>query len=467
MGSANKINLIISVWAETVARRSHATALLSSTGKGLRTFAEIERDSLRFTSSLSVFRPGGIVALQIANSPDWPALLLAIIRAGLIPLPLGTHFEKNERDIALKTCQAAGIIEIAEGGGVEFRPLSGSGTPDCDLLKLTYGTGAEPRAIRFRSEQLIADCNAICDTMRITETDINFGGIPFSHSYGLSSLILPLICRGVPLVACENRMPRGILTDLTRTQATIFPGMPIFYQAFSEMENLPKLPCLRLCISAGAPLPRSVADKFTRKFGLKIHSFYGASECGGVSYDASDALDYQNAALGTSMLNVEIQFLESSCIEIRGPAVGDGYFPVADVKQLHEGRFIPFDLVERTERGMIYTGTLSEVINIAGRKLNPLEVEAVLKQLPDVEEVVVFGIPSLLRNEEPVACVVGTISQSDLIHQAQARLSSWQMPRDFWRVEAIPDHGSPLNRRSLAHYYLHTEGRHLQKMTID
>src|SRR5881398_231304 len=131
------------------------------------------------------------------------------------------------------------------------------------------------------SHQLVADCDNICQTMGITSCDVNFGVLPFSHSYGFSNLITPLLCRGVPLVASEDRMPRAILNDLARTGATIFPGMPVFYQNFGDMQNNPELPRLRLCISAGAPLSKSVGTRFTKEFGLKVHTFYGASECGG------------------------------------------------------------------------------------------------------------------------------------------------------------------------------------------
>src|SRR5206468_13123590 len=153
------------------------------------------------------------------------------------------------------------------------------------LLKLTSGTTAAPRAIRLRSEQLLADCNQICDTMGISDIDLNFGLIPISHSYGFSNLLTPLIARGVPMVLSRERMPRTVLVDLACTGATVFPGMPLFYQAFSEMENVPALPKLRLCISAGAPLLLGIARQFQEKFKVPVHSFYGASECGGICYD--------------------------------------------------------------------------------------------------------------------------------------------------------------------------------------
>src|SRR5438094_9229854 len=87
------------------------------------------------------------------------------------------------------------------------------------------------------------------------------------------------------MVLSHERTPRAVLIDLARTNTTVFPGMPVFYQVFCEMENIPALPKLRLCISAGAPLALGVGRQFQDKFNSPIHSFYGASECGGSCYD--------------------------------------------------------------------------------------------------------------------------------------------------------------------------------------
>ena len=83
-------------------------------------------------------------------------------------------------------------------------------------------------------------------------------------------------------------MPRAILDGLERSGASVFPGMPVFYDKFAALENTSDLPQLRLCISAGAPLTCAVAEAFSRRFGRKIHTFYGSSECGGVGYDSSE-----------------------------------------------------------------------------------------------------------------------------------------------------------------------------------
>ena len=62
--------------------------------------------------------------------------------------------------------------------------------------------------------------------------------IPVSHSYGFSNLITPLLARGVPMAMSDDRMPRAVLDDLARTDATVFPGMPVFFQAFGEMSAI-------------------------------------------------------------------------------------------------------------------------------------------------------------------------------------------------------------------------------------
>src|SRR5690606_39188723 len=97
------------------------------------------------------------------------------------------------------------VLQRSDAASVRF----GDEHPTPQFLKLTSGTTSAPRAIRFQAHQLVADCDHICETMGITDADVNFGVIPFSHSYGFSNLLTPLLCRGVALVASEDRLPRA------------------------------------------------------------------------------------------------------------------------------------------------------------------------------------------------------------------------------------------------------------------
>jgi long-chain acyl-CoA synthetase len=453
--------------AETSSSRGERrAAIFGTSGKVLRTFIEIEEESHNFERELlRGFREGEVIAIQAGNHVAWPALLLASLRKGLVALPLERTMAERERDVALRICRAAAILEVAGSANttnerIALRPLPHEsiewGPNPPSLLKLTSGTTAAPRAICFRSEQLLADCTQICETMGITGRDLNFAVIPLSHSYGFSNLITPLLARGVPLVLSRDRMPRAVLDDLARSSATVFPGMPVFYQAFSEMEEVPALPKLRLCISAGAPLPLEVARKFRQKFKQPIHSFYGSSECGGICYDR-DAPLLEQGFVGQPMRGLDLELLEPDApvtrVRVRSAAAGDGYFPEPDEKRLGQGKFVPDDLLSVGVDGLRIVGRISDVINVAGKKVNPAEVEAELLRFAGVRAAVVFGRESILRNEEVAACVVAgeRVRESDLLEHCRARLSGWQVPKRIFFVEEIPvNERGKVNRRELA-----------------
>src|SRR6266566_8943302 len=376
---------LLLAWQTTISRKGDDAAVFDATGRIARTFRDIEGHARAFEAKMDKLLPGAVVAVQIGNHEDWPAVFIACLRKQLVVLPLDQSIGEQQRDAALEICRASALVSAvpSENSPQIIRLRTADTTADWgenipSLLKLTSGTTAAPRAIRFRSHQLLADCNQICDTMDISDGDLNFGVIPVSHSYGFSNLLTPLMARGVPVVLSRDRTPRAVLADLARTGATVFPGTPVFYQAFCEMKDVPVLPKLRLCISAGAPLPITVPKKFRERFGLPIHSFYGASECGGICYD-HEAKNEIEGFVGSPMKDIALEKIdpsaEASQVRVRSAAVGDGYFPEPDEEKLGDGVFVPDDLLARHRSGFKIVGRVSDVINVAGKKVNPAEIE--------------------------------------------------------------------------------------------
>ena len=456
---------LLDAWLETLRCAKDDPAILNTDGDVLRNFSDVEDRACHFESNLKIFAPGSVIAIQIGNHQEWPSILIACLRSQLVILPLEQSISGQQRDAALKVCGATALASTVSSGDFPeiFRLRTANATTDWaekapTLLKLTSGTTAAPRAIRFRSHQLLADCNQVCDTMGISNADLNFGVIPISHSYGFSNLLTPLIARGVPMVVSRDRTPRAVLADLARNNATVFPGMPVFYQAFCEMEYVPQLPKLRLCISAGASLPRAVAKKFREKFNLMIHSFYGASECGGICYDR-ETTNEEEGFVGQPIKGVDVEMLDPSApasqIQVHGAAVADGYFPEPDDEKLRDGIFVPDDLLARDDSGFKIVGRISDVINVAGKKVNPAEVEAHLQRFTGVRQAVVFGRPAgaRFRNEEVTACVVASsdVTESDLLRFCRTALSAWQVPKRIFVVDAIPTtERGKISRRDLA-----------------
>src|SRR3954471_23268001 len=459
---------LLFAWQTTISHRGNDAAIYDLSGSIARSFRDIEEHARAFEDRMGSLLPGTVVAVQIGNHEAWPGIFIGCLRKQLVVLPLDQSMGQQQRDVALEICRAGVLVSavLGESSPQVVRVMTtdtkadwGENVPS--LLKLTSGTTAAPRAIRFRSHQLLAECNQICDTMGISGNDLNFAVIPFSHSYGFSNLLTPLIARGVPMVLSRDRTPRAVLADLARTGATVFPGTPVFYQAFCDMGDVPPLPKVRLCISAGAPLSSAVAKSFFEKFRQPIHSFYGASECGGICYDRCGT-KFEDGLVGQPIQGVDVELIDpketASQIRVRGAAVSDGYFPEPDEQKLGNGVFVPDDLLARHDSALKIVGRVSDVINVAGKKVNPAEVEAHLLRFKGVRQAVVFGRPTDagLRNEEVAACVLASpdVSESDLLRFCRSTLSGWQVPKRIFIVDIIPtNERGKISRRDLARQF--------------
>src|SRR5947208_6728761 len=178
---------LIAAWRQTIGRAKDAPAIFNARGQVVRKFSEIEERACDFETKIELFNAGSVVALQIGNHEDWPSILIACLRKRLVVLPLEQSISHQQRSAALSVCRASALVNC-DDIAPHVHKLHNNTSPNWDgeapaLLKLTSGTTAAPRAVRFRSEQLLADCNQICETMGISDVDLNFGVIPISHSY--------------------------------------------------------------------------------------------------------------------------------------------------------------------------------------------------------------------------------------------------------------------------------------------
>jgi acyl-CoA synthetase (AMP-forming)/AMP-acid ligase II len=476
---------LLAAWEKSLAENRDKAAILDRQGHIVRTFAAVEQRAKFLAQKLESLASGEVAAVQIGNHPDWPSLFIACLRRKIVVLPLERSVSTHERTMAMEICRASALFTVVRASGdneeitlrdsdvavrnvndgrddisprARTADVSWDGPPPA-LLKLTSGTTAAPRAIRFRSAQLLADCENICTTMEIDRGDLNYGVIPISHSYGFSNLLTPLIARAVPMALSTDRMPRAIADGVAATGATVLPGMPVFYQSLCELNDVLPLSDLRLCISAGAPLSPELANKFRARFQCEIHSFYGSSECGGICYARRP--EAVPGFVGEAMQGVEIELLDSetrpSRIRVRSDAVGDGYLPEPDDSKLGRGSFLPDDLLEKIGRGYRIVGRVSDLINVAGKKVNPAEVEAEILKFPGVRAVIAFGRESKRRHQEVAACVVANseVSETELLGYLRLRLSSWQVPRRVFFVEAIPvNERGKTSRRELARRFI-------------
>lgn len=319
--------------------------------------------------------------------------------------------------------------------------LAGELPPGTVHLKTTSATTATARLVAFTAKQLASDAENIVQSMGLRPDCPNLGFISLAHSYGFSNLVLPLLLNGIPLVLAGAPLPETLRRVAASGPAFTVAAVPALWRAWHDADVLPE--SIRLAISAGAPLPLSLEEAVFARVGLKIHNFYGSTECGGIAYDATDRPRLDAYCAGAPMANVEVSINEQGCIQVRSGAAGETYWPEAG-PNLQPGLFVTSDLGEIREGKLFLKGRLSDQINIAGRKVLPETIERVLTAHPQVRACLAFGVPSadLHRGETIVACVAGTDLTGESLRQfALEQLPAWQVPREWWFVEGLDANG--------------------------
>ena len=456
-----QLHLFGAAWTNVLQRHGPQTAIYGNDREVLRTFVDIESERIAWRDKLSSFPKGSTILVQLAEDAGWPAIFLATLDLSLVMVPLETEVAGPQLDNVVKVTRPHAVIRSKELSRLHSGPPDWT-APQPDLLKITSGTTGLPRAIRFRESQLFSDCRNICSSMGLTPEDVNFGAIPFAHSYGFSNLVTPLLYQGTRFVCSRDRLPRAIYRHIEESEATVLPATPAIFQALSSLSDCDRLGAIRICISAGAPLPAETVQQFYRRYKLRIHSFYGSSECGGIMFDREGRLDAPSGFVGAPLDGVQITRLQNDRIEITGTNVGDGYFPDQEPETLQTGRFRPGDLVRWLGKSAQLYGRASDFVNIAGKKIHPSLVEEHIRKLAGVIEVIAFGVPSPNRNEDLVALVMSNppISRQTLEAHCRAGLADWQVPRDFEIVTELPVNArGKIKRSDLAAEYVARRGR--------
>jgi acyl-coenzyme A synthetase/AMP-(fatty) acid ligase len=308
--------------------------------------------------------------------------------------------------------------------------------PDIRLVKHTPGASGVPRGIFLTGDQLAADAARLVGAMEMKPGEPNLGVISLAHSYGFSSVVLPMLFHGVPIRMVSVPFPRVLEDAMRRQESVVLPAVPSMWRAWQRSGVLRGAP-VRLAVSAGAPLSLALEREVFDACGLKIHNFYGASECGGIAYDRSDTPRPDETLLGTALPGVTLSTRDGRLL-VSSDAVASGYeSPRAD-DWLENGCYLTRDIVRIDEFGNLFlTATTGGAINVAGRKVSPAKVEAAILRTGLAVSVAIKAVPSPdpERHEE----IEATIEPADGANVDQIRavvsslLPSWEIPR-HWRV---------------------------------
>lgn len=315
-------------------------------------------------------------------------------------------------------------------------------------VKVTSGSTGAAKVVLFREDQLAADADAIVATMGLRRDCPNVGAISMAHSYGFSNLVTPLFLHGIPLVLAENPLPEAMRTAVAGLDAVTLPAVPAMWKAWRAAGVIDGR--VKLAISAGAPLGVELERAVFEETGVKVHNFLGASECGGIAYDRSDVPREDETFVGEALAGVDVRVGEGGCLEVRGDSVGECYLG-GESGALGGGVYRTEDQVRVHEDRVFLLGRAGDVINVAGRKVGPGEIEAVVGSSVGVRHCVVFGVPSgdPGRVDDVVVCLSleDGVDVGEVERAVRERLDGWKVPRR-WVVDAgvVPDVRGKISR---------------------
>jgi len=404
---------------------------------------------------------GALVLSASGNRPGTIPLLLACwtLGAAVLPIDVGTPIaevlELAERFHASAVVVPAGMSDGSSATldrELSVLPLDAaprSSYRGAALLRLTSGSTGLPKAVLTTEVQLLADTLQIVSAMDITASDVQLAAIPLSHAYGFGNLVMPLLLQGTPIVLRESFVPLQLSADARRYGARVFHGVPFMYQHYLEHPpagNWP--PTLTLLVSAGARLEVETVRAFHERFGLKIHSFYGTSETGGIAFDSDEELD-EIPTVGRPIAGVTIELRPDTRvppghgrIRVRSLAVSPGYVgESAERDEIGADGFLTGDYGRLLPDGrLVLAGRVSSFINVAGRKVQPGEVERVLREMDGVADARVVAARDLARGEQIAAVLAGPpgLTLAAVRQHCAWRLAAYKIPRIVVLVDRLP-----------------------------
>jgi long-chain acyl-CoA synthetase len=390
------------------------------------------------------------VAIQLPNSVDFVAAFLAAAKLDLVVFPIDRDATATEVASILGHFAIRGLV-YRSGFSVREtheRPVLPAAAR---LVKLTSGSTGMPKGIVATEANLLADCRNICRTMDIRPEDVNLGSIPFSHSYGFSNLVTPLIAQGTAVVMSNDYLPQSLVDLANGHRCTVAPLIPMVFEHLTSAAH-GSFETVRTFISAGAPLSASTSRRFRERFGADIHSFYGCSECGGITYDRHGGA-VERGTVGEALEGVTLSF-DARRLSVRSESVAAGYlFDATTFEPFADGAFVTDDIVDTRDGEIALTGRAGDLINTAGKKVNPREVEAVILQIEGVREAKVYGEHAGARGEVVAVAIVATpnVTREQVREFCRARLSLHKVPRIVKLVDAMPvDERGKVKRAALA-----------------
>jgi len=439
-------------------------------------FAEIDRLTRILAKILIATNipEGDRIAALLPNSLSAVVAFFAATQTGRSYLPLNIGLKKAElkrifRKCRVRTvvCQASTRFQVPEDIEVivvdEILADLREGETDTSgkrsvfsldrpfVCLSTSGSTGTPRIVERTARAVDANIKRLSAGLGITAEDRFLSVVPFWHANGFSNCLLMPLFSGASIITMDRFLPRPMLELIQNSKPTVVVGSPFVFRALAMVvrpEN--DLSHVRAWISSGAALPTELDEKL-RDLNIRIRQLYGSSETGTISISSQEQSRPGN--VGKPLPGVRLRLVDNENIEVPNGQSGevqvssDSLFsayvgePVNKLPITSDGFYRMYDRGERDSEGSLYlTGRIDSMINVAGVKVDPNEIQKVLESMQGICQSLVFGVQDKNGMEIIKTLLVADegIGTEDVLHYCRQKMAEYKLPRTIEFVKQIP-----------------------------
>ncbi|GAA0784576.1 AMP-binding protein [Marinobacterium sediminicola] len=330
--------------------------------------------------------------------------------------------------------------------------------PELALLQYTGGTTGPAKGAMLSERALLSNLAQLQDRMQpfvLPGRERLLQPLPFYHIYSFTLTLLMLSIGSYIELVPDPRRTRSLVRCWDRLNPTILAGInPLFIHLCQQPEfQRLDFSALKLTVSGGMALTRSVASRWKEVTGGEICEGYGLTECSPVvSVNRPDAI--RLGTVGKPLSGTEIQILdeerkplphgEVGDIWVRGPQLMSGYWHQREATE----SAMPAGWLDTGDIGLIdgegflrIIDRRKEVINVSGFKVYPSELEDIIACHPDILECAVVGLPEHCGGEQIKLYVVPANQQLSIRQvrdYCRERLTAYKVPRSVEFCRWLP-----------------------------
>ena len=321
---------------------------------------------------------------------------------------------------------------------------------DAAALRFSSGTTGKPKGILNSHRTILARAKVHFQSPPLGKNDAVLWMQPLGRLPGPIAYLL----RGAKVVL-GDALDTSLLKQLISTEnVSHVYTVPLFFRTIlNDAFDTAGLAGVRYFLSGGTALGQQLADQFSAKFGHEIVEHYGLAETGTVFMNESSDPSKRGSIGLPVRTEVKLLCQDGDCpdgeatgeLMIRCDGMFDAYYQPWRRREevLPDGWFNTGDMARRDADGYYWiVGRTKEMINVAGVKVFPQDIEQIITGHDAVDEAIVFAVPNNRFGEVPHAKVKlragANCARQDLLRYVNDRLPVFKSLRGLEFVQSIP-----------------------------